>query len=89
MSGAAPGKYLKDLSERRRACMRLIKAAGKIGVTERMLQRQMHDLGFASVKILSVLTSDDMIYEERRRRYGGGQQWETWYVWCGKKEVEE
>lgn len=89
MSGARPGKYCKDLSERRKTCLRLIRTAGEIGITEKMLQRKMCDLGYAVTRIPSMLAPEDMIYEELRRRHKSGAQWETWYVWCGTKEEEE
>lgn len=89
MSGAIPRNYHKAPSERRKACLKIIRDAGEAGITDQELQRRMRGLGFAPVKTSSILIADDMIYEDMRRRYGGGQQWETWYVWCGKKEVEE
>ena len=86
MRGArpGPGKYVKPLSERRKACLQLIKDAGKKGITERGLREKMYRMGFAKVTILSILMADDMVYEESRRRYGSGAKYETWYFWCGE-----
>lgn len=88
MSGAVPGKHLKAPGERRKACLGIIRNAGETGITEQELLRRMCGLGFAPAKIGSILAADDMIYEDMRRRYGGGAQWEIWYVWCGREEEE-
>lgn len=90
MSGVVPGKHLKaPRSERRKACLKIIRDAGETGIADQELRRRMCGLGFAPVKTSSILIADDMIYEDMRRRYGGGAQWETWYVWCGEREEEE
>lgn len=89
MSGAVPGKHLKAPGERRKACLGIIRNAGETGITEQELRQRMCGLGFAPVKIGSILAADDMIYEDMRRRYGGGANWEIWYVWCGEREAEE
>lgn len=79
-----PGKYVKPLSEKRKACLQLIKDAGQKGITERDLREKMYGIGFAKTTIHSILMADDMVYEESRRRYGSGARYETWYFWCGE-----
>ena len=81
-----PGKYVKPLSEKRKACLQLIKDAGQKGITERDLREKMYGMGFAKTKILSTLMADDMVYEESRRRYGSGARYEPWYFWCGENK---
>lgn len=88
MSSAIPRKYNKAPSERRKACLKIIRDAGEAGITDQELRQRMCGLGFTPMKISSILIADDMVYEDMRRRYGGGAQWETWYVWCGKEEKE-
>lgn len=86
MRGARPrpGKYVKPLSEKHKACLQLIKDAGQKGITERDLRERMYRMGFAKTTIISTLMADDMVYEESRRRYGSGARYETWYFWCGE-----